>query len=82
MVNLPDPNLASFPGGTDHFDEYVEAVGWATDDARTDRGRMMELGLEALGAAASYIAWRSSELSTAASTEPRSTATDSSPSQL
>src|SRR4051812_41694860 len=33
FVNLPDENLAYFAEGTAHFDDYVEAVGWAQDFA-------------------------------------------------
>ncbi|MFL6844459.1 MAG: RtcB family protein [Allosphingosinicella sp.] len=40
-VNLPDQNLAYFPEGTDHFDDYVEAVGWAQDFAALNRRMMM-----------------------------------------
>ncbi len=32
FINLPDEDLAYFPEGTDHFNDYVEAVGWAQDD--------------------------------------------------
>ncbi len=48
FVNLPDDNLAYFPEGTEHFDDYVEAVQWAQDFARTNRELMMEATLEAL----------------------------------
>jgi tRNA-splicing ligase RtcB (3'-phosphate/5'-hydroxy nucleic acid ligase) len=40
-INLPDENLAYFPEGTDHFDDYVEAVGWAQDFAALNRRTMM-----------------------------------------
>ena len=30
-VDLPDHDLAYLPEGTSHFDDYVEAVGWAQD---------------------------------------------------
>ena len=40
-MNLPDENLAYFPEGTDHFDDYVEAVGWAQDFAALNRRMMM-----------------------------------------
>ena len=40
-VNLPDENLAYFPEGTEHFDDYVEAVGWAQDFAALNRRMMM-----------------------------------------
>ncbi|HET9638244.1 MAG TPA: RtcB family protein [Allosphingosinicella sp.] len=41
FVNLPDENLAYFPEGTEHFDDYVEAVGWAQDFAALNRRMMM-----------------------------------------
>ncbi len=48
FVNLPDENLAYFPEGTEHFDDYVEAVGWAQDFARINRELMMAAVLAAL----------------------------------
>ena len=42
FMNLPDVNLAYFPEGTEHFDDYVEAVGWAQDFARRNRDLMMQ----------------------------------------
>jgi tRNA-splicing ligase RtcB len=42
MVNLPDKDLAYFPEGTQHFDDYVEAVEWAQDFARMNREIMMQ----------------------------------------
>jgi tRNA-splicing ligase RtcB len=48
QLNLPDRDLAYFPEGARHFDDYVSAVGWAQDYARTNRAEMMELVLEAL----------------------------------
>ncbi|MBL8115788.1 MAG: RtcB family protein [Acidobacteria bacterium] len=42
FINLPDLDLAYLPEGTKHFDDYVEAVGWAQDYARTNRHLMME----------------------------------------
>ena len=47
-VNLPDENLAYFPEGTDHFDDYVEAVEWAQDFARLNRQVMMGHVMDAL----------------------------------
>ena len=41
FINLPDENLAYFTEGTDHFDDYVEAVGWAQDFAALNRRSMM-----------------------------------------
>lgn len=41
FINLPDEALAYFPEGTDHFDDYVHAVGWAQDYAKVNRELMM-----------------------------------------
>src|SRR2546426_3546417 len=41
-INLPDRDLAYFSEGTEHFDDYVEAVEWAQDFARFNRDLMME----------------------------------------
>ena len=41
FINLPDQDLAYFPEGTQHFDDYVEAVGWAQDFAALNRRLMM-----------------------------------------
>src|SRR5712691_383816 len=48
QLQVPDRNLAYFPEGAQHFDDYVEAVGWAQDYAAANRAEMMELVLEAL----------------------------------
>jgi len=42
MINLPDQDLAYFPEGTQHFDDYVEAVEWAQNFARLNREVMMQ----------------------------------------
>ncbi len=42
FINLPDKDLAYFSEGTEHFDDYVEAVEWAQDFARSNRHLMME----------------------------------------
>lgn len=47
-INLPDEDLAYFPEGTDHFDDYVEAVGWAQDFAALNRRMMMTNVIAAL----------------------------------
>jgi tRNA-splicing ligase RtcB (3'-phosphate/5'-hydroxy nucleic acid ligase) len=47
-VQLPDRDLAYFPEGARHFDDYVEAVGWAQDYAHANREEMMELVIEAM----------------------------------
>jgi tRNA-splicing ligase RtcB len=41
LRNLPDKDLAYLEEGTEHFDDYVEAVGWAQDFARCNRQLMM-----------------------------------------
>jgi tRNA-splicing ligase RtcB len=47
-VHLPDHNLAYLPEGSEHFHDYVEAVEWAQDFARTNRDLMMRATLAAL----------------------------------
>ena len=41
QINLPDSDLAYLPEGTEHFDQYVEAVEWAQHYARINREVMM-----------------------------------------
>jgi tRNA-splicing ligase RtcB (3'-phosphate/5'-hydroxy nucleic acid ligase) len=41
IANLPDRDLAYFEEGSQHFDDYVEAVGWAQNYARRNREVMM-----------------------------------------
>ncbi|MGH8562362.1 MAG: RtcB family protein, partial [Nevskiales bacterium] len=48
FIHLPDRDLAYFPEGTEHFDDYVEAVSWAQAYARQNRASMLELVLDAL----------------------------------
>ena len=43
---LPDRDLSYFPEGAQHFDDYIEAVGWAQDYASVNRSEMMDLVLE------------------------------------
>ena len=42
FIQLPDRDLAYFPEGTEHFDEYVEAVEWAQRFAMINRQLMMK----------------------------------------
>ena len=49
-VYLPDKNLAYFREGSELFDAYVEAVGWAQDYARINRDLMLAAVLGALRA--------------------------------
>jgi tRNA-splicing ligase RtcB len=46
--NLPDRDLAYFPEGAQHFDDYVEAVGWAQNYARANRAEMLDLVIAAM----------------------------------
>jgi tRNA-splicing ligase RtcB (3'-phosphate/5'-hydroxy nucleic acid ligase) len=46
--NLPDENLAYLTEGAEHFDDYVEAVGWAQDYARLNRACMMAAVIQAV----------------------------------
>jgi len=41
IANLPDKDLAYLQEGTQHYDDYVEAVGWAQKFARMNREVMM-----------------------------------------
>ena len=41
LANLPDKDLAYLEEGSQHFDDYIEAVGWAQDYARRNREVMM-----------------------------------------
>lgn len=47
-IHLPDSDLAYLPEGTDHFDEYVEAVEWAQNFARVNREVMMARVIQAV----------------------------------
>ena len=47
-IELADDNLAYLPEGTELFDDYWQAVSWAQDYARLNRGLMMEAVHEAV----------------------------------
>jgi tRNA-splicing ligase RtcB len=49
IANLPDRDLAYLEEGTERFDDYVEAVGWAQAYALMNRELMMRGVLDALG---------------------------------
>jgi len=53
IANLPDRDLAYFEEGSRHFNDYVDAVGWAQEYARRNREVMMEA---IIGAARDAIA--------------------------
>lgn len=46
FVHLPDKDLSYLPEGTQYFDDYVKAVGWAQEYARINREIMMALVIE------------------------------------
>lgn len=48
FIDVPHSDLAYFPEGTDHFDDYVEAVSWAQDFARRNRELMMRATIDAI----------------------------------
>ena len=48
QMNLPDRDLAYFNEGTSHFNDYIEAVGWAQDYAMINRREMMRIILKVL----------------------------------
>jgi tRNA-splicing ligase RtcB len=48
QLHLPDRDLAYFQEGAEHFDDYVEAVGWAQGYAAANRDAMLELVLAAM----------------------------------
>jgi tRNA-splicing ligase RtcB len=50
FVNLPDQDLAYLPQGSDLFDDYLHAVSWAQQYARTNRELMMQATVDALRA--------------------------------
>ncbi len=47
-INLPDADLAYLPQGSDLFDDYIDAVGWAQEFAYANREIMMLATLDAL----------------------------------
>jgi tRNA-splicing ligase RtcB len=48
FINLPNRDLAYFAEGTEHFDDYVEAMSWAQDYAAENRRAMMDAVLRVL----------------------------------
>lgn len=50
FINVPDVDLAYFPEGTDHFDDYVQAVGWAQRYAMINRELMMNAIIKTVSA--------------------------------
>jgi tRNA-splicing ligase RtcB len=50
LANLPDEDLAYLEEGATHFDDYVQAVGWAQDFAMANRRLMMDALIRAVRA--------------------------------
>lgn len=48
FISLPDKDLSYLPEGTDHFNDYVDAVGWAQGFAMANRRVMMANVIDAL----------------------------------
>jgi len=48
LANLPDEDLAYLEEGATHFDDYVQAVGWAQDFAMANRRLMMDALIRAV----------------------------------
>jgi tRNA-splicing ligase RtcB len=48
FIDLPDRDLAYLVEGTEHFDDYVEAMHWAQDYAAENRRAMMDAVLRVL----------------------------------
>ena len=48
QIHLPDKDLAYFSEGSELFDDYVDAVGWAQDYALLNRNRMLAAVVEAM----------------------------------
>jgi tRNA-splicing ligase RtcB (3'-phosphate/5'-hydroxy nucleic acid ligase) len=59
FVHLSDRDLAYLPEGTQHFDDYCEAVAWAQDFARLNREIMMARALDALRSVSALPPFRS-----------------------
>jgi tRNA-splicing ligase RtcB len=73
FINVPDVDLAYLPQGTEHFNDYVDAVHWAQDYAMANRQLMMnniitavangglvppfEATLEVVNCHHNYVAW-------------------------
>jgi tRNA-splicing ligase RtcB len=48
IKNLPDKDLAYFKEGSEHFEDYVDAVSWAQEFAMYNRKLMMEQLIDAV----------------------------------
>jgi tRNA-splicing ligase RtcB len=48
FINVPDVNLAYLPEGTDHFEDYIDAMTWAQRYALVNRETMMSRMIKAV----------------------------------
>ncbi|MDN3638803.1 RtcB family protein [Simiduia curdlanivorans] len=48
MIHLPDKDLAYLAEGSDHYQDYIEAVTWGQEYARLNRAAMMDAVLAVL----------------------------------
>ncbi len=48
QLQVPDKDLSYFQEGSEHFNDYVEAVNWAQEYARVNRQEMLNLVLRAI----------------------------------
>ncbi len=55
FINLPDQDLAYIPEGSDMFKDYINAVHWAQEYARSNREVMMAHVVEALRALPAHV---------------------------
>ena len=60
-IHLPDKDLAYLPEGSEHFSDYVNAVGWAQKYAATNRSIMLDAALRSVGIALDREGIRSPE---------------------
>jgi len=62
LSNLPDEDLAYFEEGAEHFNDYVEAVGWAQEFARINRKSMMQAVVKAVAAVPGMREFRTGDI--------------------
>jgi len=48
QIQLPDKDLAYLSEGSEHYDDYIQAVNWAQEYARRNRDAMLQLVITAL----------------------------------
>ena len=48
FINVPDKDLSYFPEGTDHFEDYINAMTWAQDYAMSNREIMLERVIQSI----------------------------------